>query len=150
MAAQAVRWPGIPKGARSRLTECSKSCDLQSALHCAIRGAQGVLPRPSTAPGLDVCEWSPEGLYDKSVSLKLNTDEILKLVKKKMNLSDFTLSTPRPGAVEGLGTALCRVGDATSQLDLPSLTPLSVAGWSTATVSSPLGYFGKLLQVVDN
>ena len=26
------------------------------------------------------------------------------------------------------GTALCRVGGATSQLDLPSLTPLSVAG----------------------
>ena len=44
MAAQAVRWPGIPKVARSRLTECSKSCDLQPALHCAIRGAQGQLP----------------------------------------------------------------------------------------------------------
>ena len=43
------------------------------------------LPRLSTAPGLDVCEWSPEGLYDKSVSLIPNTDEILKFVKKKMN-----------------------------------------------------------------
>ena len=42
-------------------------------------------PRPSTAPGLGVCEWSPEGLYDKSVSLILITDEILKLVKKKLN-----------------------------------------------------------------
>ena len=41
--------------------------------------------RPFTAPGLGVCEWSPEGLYDKSVSLIANTDEILKLVKKKMN-----------------------------------------------------------------
>ena len=30
--------------ARSRLTRCSKSCDLQPALQCAIRGAQGVLP----------------------------------------------------------------------------------------------------------
>ena len=30
--------------ARSRLTQCSKSCDLQPALQCAIRGAQGVLP----------------------------------------------------------------------------------------------------------
>ena len=40
----AVRWPGIPKVARSRLTACNKSCDLQPALHCAIRGAQGVLP----------------------------------------------------------------------------------------------------------
>ena len=39
--------------------------------------------RPSAAPGLGV--WSPEGLYDKSVSLIPNTDEILKLVKKKMN-----------------------------------------------------------------
>ena len=41
--------------------------------------------RPSTAPGLGVCEWSPEGLYDKSVFLIPNTDEIVKLVKKKMN-----------------------------------------------------------------
>ena len=30
--------------ARSRLTQCSKSCDLQPALLCVIRGAQGVLP----------------------------------------------------------------------------------------------------------
>ena len=42
--------------------------------------------RPSTAPGLGVCEWSPEGLHDKSVSLIPNTDEILKLVKKKKEL----------------------------------------------------------------
>ena len=41
--------------------------------------------RPSTAPGLGVCKWSPEGLYNKSVSLIPNTDEILKLVKKKIN-----------------------------------------------------------------
>ena len=39
----------------------------------------------TTAPGLGVCEWSPEGLHGKSVSLIPNTDEILKLVKKKMN-----------------------------------------------------------------
>ena len=65
---QAVRWPGVPKVARSHLSQCSKSRDLQPALNCAIRGAQG-------------------------------------------------------------GTALCRVGGATSQLDLPSLTPLSVAGY---------------------
>ena len=30
--------------AGSRLTQRSKSCDLQPALQCAIRGAQGVLP----------------------------------------------------------------------------------------------------------
>ena len=30
--------------ARSRLTQCSKFCDLQHALQCAIRGTQGVLP----------------------------------------------------------------------------------------------------------
>ena len=30
--------------------------------------------RPSIAPGLGVCEWSPEGLYDKSVFLIPNTD----------------------------------------------------------------------------
>ena len=43
MAAQAVRWPGVLKVARSYLSQCSKSCDLQPALNCAIRGAQGVL-----------------------------------------------------------------------------------------------------------
>ena len=42
-------------------------------------------PRPFTAPGPGVSELSPEGLHDKSVSLVQNTDEILKLVKKKMN-----------------------------------------------------------------
>ena len=35
--------PGSPNVARSRLTECSKYCNLQPALHCAIRGAQAVL-----------------------------------------------------------------------------------------------------------
>ena len=44
VAAQAVRWPGVPKVARSHLSRCSKSCDLQPALNCTIRGAQGVLP----------------------------------------------------------------------------------------------------------
>ena len=44
------------------------------------RGAQA---RPPTAPGLGVCEWSPKGLYDKSVSCIPNTDEILKLLTKK-------------------------------------------------------------------
>ena len=43
-----------------------------------------------------------------------------------------------------------KVGDATSQLDLLSLTPLSVAVWLTATKSSPLGCFSTLLQVDDN
>ena len=42
-------------------------------------------PRPSTASDLGVCEWSPEGLYDKTVSWIPNTDEILKFVKRKMN-----------------------------------------------------------------
>ena len=35
---------------------------------------------------LGVCEWSPEGLHDKSVPLIPNTDEILKLAKKKNEL----------------------------------------------------------------
>ena len=35
VASQAVRLPGIPKVARSRLTECSKSCDLQP--HCIVQ-----------------------------------------------------------------------------------------------------------------
>ena len=41
--------------------------------------------RPSKAPGLGVCKWSPEGLYDTSVSLIPNTDEMLKFVNKKRN-----------------------------------------------------------------
>ena len=41
---QAVRWPGVPKVARSHLSQCSKSCDLQPSLNCAICRAQGVLP----------------------------------------------------------------------------------------------------------
>ena len=49
------------------------------------------------------------------------------------------------------GTPLCRVGGATTQLDLPSLTPLSVASCGRLQLGAPpLGYFGKLLQVVDN
>ena len=35
------------------------------------------------------------------------------------------------------GTVLCRVGGATSQLDLPSLTPLSVAGCGWLQLGSP-------------
>ena len=42
------------------------------------------------------------------------------------------------------GTALCRVGSATSQLDLPSLTQIIRSWlWLTATRSSPLGYYCK-------
>ena len=51
--------------------------------HKLPRPTLGAEPRPSTAPGLGVCEWSPEGLYDKNVSLIPNTDEILKFMKKK-------------------------------------------------------------------
>ena len=40
----AVSVCNVPKVARSRLHECTKSCDLQPALHSAIRLAQGVLP----------------------------------------------------------------------------------------------------------
>ena len=41
------------------------------------------------------------------------------------------------------GVVPMRVGGATSQLDLPSLMPLSV-------VLSPVGCFSALLKVVDN
>ena len=44
VAAQAVRWPGVPKVARSHLSQCSKSCDLQPALNCAIRDLRGYCP----------------------------------------------------------------------------------------------------------
>ena len=38
----ALAWHSEVAG--SRLTQCSKSCNLQPALQCAIRGAQGILP----------------------------------------------------------------------------------------------------------
>ena len=34
---QAVRWSGIPKVARSQLTQCSKSSDLQPSPHCSVQ-----------------------------------------------------------------------------------------------------------------
>ena len=54
---------------------------MRQSLICVSR----VIPLPSTAPGLGVSECTPEGLHDKSVFLILNIDEILKLMKKKMN-----------------------------------------------------------------
>ena len=39
--------------------------------------------------------------------------------------------------VELRGTALCRVGGATSELDLPLLTPLSVAGCGRLQLGAP-------------
>ena len=44
----------------------------------------GAGARPSAASGLGVCEWSPQGLYDKTVSWIPNTDEILKFLNKKI------------------------------------------------------------------
>ena len=70
-----MRWTGVPKVARSHLSQCSKSCDLQPALNGAI--------------------WSSGG------------------------------------------TARCRVGGATSQLDLQSLTPLSGAGCGRLQLGAP-------------
>ena len=37
VAAHAVRWSGIPKVARSRFAQCSKSCDLQPSPHCSVQ-----------------------------------------------------------------------------------------------------------------
>ena len=34
--AQEVRWSGIPKVARSRLAQCSKSCDMQRSPQCSM------------------------------------------------------------------------------------------------------------------
>ena len=49
------------------------------------------------------------------------------------------------------GTALCRVGGATTQLDLPSLTPLSIACCGWLRLGAPRWATSvKLLQVVDN
>ena len=46
VAAQAVRLSGIPKVARSRVTQCSKSCDLQPSPHCSVQyvGRRGFCP----------------------------------------------------------------------------------------------------------
>ena len=72
-----MRWSGIPKVARSRLSQCSKSYDLLPSPHCSVQ------------------------------------------------------------YVELRGTALCRVGGPMSQLDLPSLTPLSVADCGCLQLGAP-------------
>ena len=105
VAARAVRWPGIPKVALSRLTKCSKSCDLQPRIAlcsggtalCRVGGATSQLDLPSLTP----------------------------------------LSVAGCGTWSSGGTALCRVGCATSQLDLSSLTPLSVAGCCRLQLGTP-------------
>ena len=48
------------------------------------------------------------------------------------------------------GVLPMRVRGATSQLDLPSVRPLSVAGCGRLQLGVPLGYFSRLLQEVDN
>ena len=48
------------------------------------------------------------------------------------------------------GIVPMRVGAATNQLDLVSDAIVPNWLWSTVTRSSPLGYFGRLLHVVDN
>ena len=90
VAAQAVRLSGIPNVARSRLSQCSKSCDLQPSPHCSVQYVElGVLP---------CVGWGCDQSFGSTVF-----DAIVR-----------------------------------SWL------------WLTATRSSPLGYFSKLLQVVDN
>ena len=92
----------------------------------------------------------PERLYDKSVYLIPNTDEILKLVKKKMNQPDSTSPTPMPGAVEDLGTAHAGGGCDMSIGSTVSDAIVHSWLWTTATKSYPLVNFCRLLQVVDN
>ena len=58
--------------------------------------------------------------------------------------------TPRPGAVEDLGTAH-EGGGCDQSIGCTVSDPIvSSCLWSTATRSSPLGYFSRLLIVVDN
>ena len=56
---------------------------MYSVIDIYLHASLGLVSRLSTDPGLGVCEWSPEGLHDKCVSLIQNTNEILKFVKKK-------------------------------------------------------------------
>ena len=91
---------------------------------------RGVLASPSTAPGLGVCEWSPDGLKDESVSLIPNTDEILKFVKKKNELIGLHLvdtqprSWRRPWLWSHIGTLMRRLAaEHRSGLLFPSLCP---------------------------
>ena len=81
-------------GAEYILSVLLRSCGPYYCMPCALLRADRVdfvdwcmrcallraVPRPSTAPGLGVDKWSPEGLYDKSESCIPNTDEIRKLV----------------------------------------------------------------------
>ena len=72
-------------------------------LFCA-RGPQGVRSRPSTAPGVSTNGVLNHCMIEVYLGYR-NINEIKKCLKKKINQSDSTLSTPRPGAVEGIGTA---------------------------------------------
>ena len=49
-------------------------------------------------------------------------------VRGSLSAASLVICRPHCTVQSSGGTALCRVGGATSQLDLPSLTPLSVAG----------------------
>ena len=91
VAAQAVGLSGIPKDARSRLTQCSKSCDLQPSPHCSVQYVELRGFCPVKGGGCD----------------------------------------------QSIGST---VSDAIVRSWL----------WLTPTRSSSLGYFSRLLQVVDN
>ena len=58
------------------------------------------------------------------------------------------------GSITGIGCtdfycARRRSKGTAHELDLPSLTPLYIAGCGRLQLGSPLGYFSRLLQVVD-
>ena len=62
-------------------------------------------------------------------------------VRNSLNAVSLAICSPARTAVcntwSSGGTALCRVGGATSQLDLPSLAPLSVAGCGWLQLGAP-------------
>ena len=63
---------------------------------------------------------------------------------EQRNFREIILCTGRSGDTAHEG------GGATIKLYQQFLTPLSVACCGRPTMSSPLGYFSRLLQVVDN
>ena len=110
----------------------------------------------------------PEWPHRQSVGLAFRRSH----VRSSLSAAILMICSPHCTVqyVELRGTALCRVGGETSQLDLPSLTPLSVAGcgrlqqgaphWATSlnyckqliienTFCGSIFYTGRLLAIED-
>ena len=87
--------------------------------------------------GQNISSWYPEWPHRQCVGLAFRRSHD----RGSLSAARLVICSPARIAVcntwSSGGTALCRVGGATSQLDLPSLTPLSVAGCGWLQLGAP-------------